>query len=777
MPEFSIGFTSEAWRRGVFWRILVQPAHGRTAPQWRASETPASARKSACDSGCRFGEIVTRQELFEQVWGTDTFVDFEHGLNFAIRQIRSVLNENADLPQYLETIPKRGYRFIASVTPDVYAATPPIPEPEPKRATNWKTAVVFFVALLVLGGVAYTWYWRETHLRVQRAPIVLGEFANRTGDSVFDGTLREGLSIQLEQSPFLQFVSDEQINETLRLMARPKNTLLTPDVAREVCQRVNGTVAFAGSIRLIGNRYSLILRATECATGKTLASTEAEASDKSHVLDAVSKLASEMRRKLGEPLSSVRQYDVPLASVTTPSIEALRCYTEGMQSLSRDFDYSASLSWFQKAIELDPEFAMAHWAIGDVYAILGETNAAVDFTRKAFQLRERVSVREKSLIEANYYYYVLGDVEKARQSCEFLSKLYAFNPDSHNSVAVFAETVGQYDVGLAEYQIALRLSPRSSYLYRDVAYTYLALDRIANASDTLQKAHTMNLDFNMEAIRYSIAFYRDDRSEMSKQVASAAGRPEVENLLLEMEADSAAYIGELSRAREETRRAIESAEREGKKETSALYYAASAVREALLGNAHEAEQLAVSASKYSSGRDVAYGVALAFLYAGDVKAGQAMTEEVENRFTEDTVVKCNYLPALKAKIALLHNNPEKAVEVLTAAKPCELGLPVYSYYNWPNLYPAYIRGEAYLAAHKGAEAVAEFRKVISHRGIVLNEPIGALAHLQLGRAYMMSGQKVAARNAFQAFLTLWKDADPNLPLLARARTELAGISQ
>ncbi len=729
----------------------------------------------------RAGEVVTRQELAAQVWGADTYVDFEHGLNFAIRQIRSVLQDDAENPRYLETVTKRGYRFIAPVKfnghvspQEVPATSTALPEGDHR---NRRLLVFGAIATVVLIALAAFWYARRDRGPTNRPPIVIGGFVNRTGDSVFDQALREGLSVQLEQSPYLRFISDEQVRETLLLMRRPANSDLTPELAREVCQRVNAAVTFGGSIDLIGSRYALTLRATECATGEVLASAQSEANDKSHVLDAVTKLAAEMRVKLGEPLSSVRQYNVPLASVTTSSLEALRCYTEGIQSLARNFDYTEAISWFQKAIELDPSFAAAYWAIGDSYAVLGETKLAADYTRKAFELRERVSVREKALIEANYYYYVLGDVERARRSCEFLSKLYTFNADTHNSLAVFAESVGKFDVGLAEYKEALRLAPERSFLYRDVAYTYLIMERAAEAAEVVKSSRKPDLDADLATLNYSLAFYRGDREDMTRQLAAAAAQPEVENLLLAMEADTAAYGGELRKARALSRRAAESASRTGRKETAAMYEAVAALREAMYGNPALARQWKSSEPNASMGRDVIYAQALAFLYAGDAKRGQALTDEIGRRFPEDTVVNCNYMPALRARLALLRADSQAAIEILSHTGQCEFGVPVYSYYNWPNLYPAYVRGEAYLAANRAPEAAAEFEKIIAHRGLVLNEPIGALAQLQLGRAYKLAGDIAKSRAAYEHFLSLWKQADADVPLYNRAKVEFSNLQK
>ena len=718
----------------------------------------------------RAGEVVTRDELTEQVWGSDTFVDFEHGLNFAIRQIRTALDDDATNPSFVETVHRRGYRFIATVSSNGHTK---LEHPPAKGKAVWRMWAA--LTFLVLGAVGIIWYAREPRSKTMESPILLADFVNNTRDPIFDRALRQGLSVQLEQSPFLRLVSDEQIRETLRMMGRASNTELSPEVARELCQRTNAAVTLAGSIELIGTRYAMHLRAVDCASRALLGSAEARAEDKDQVLDALTNLASDIRRKLGESLGSIRQYNKPVAAATTPSLEALRCYTEGLRVMAEKFDYAESLSWFRKAIEIDPNFALAYWAMGDVYAILGETGEAVQFTRRAFELRDPVSERERELIEANYYYYVLGDVDKARRSCELLANLYPYNEDAHTSLAAFAETIGRYDVGLREYQEALRLAPWRSFLYRDVANTDLMLDRVDEATSMVSKAHEMGLDENLGVTRYSIAFYRNDRVEMSRQLANAAGNPETEDLLLALDADTAAFAGQLGRARVLSQRAAASAERNLKNETSASYYASSALREALFGNFKNSMEQVRIAKNHSSGRDVAYGIALAVTYSGDMNQARRLIEDFATRFPDDTVVKCNYLPTLNARLALLQNNPLHAIEILTPTQSCELGLPVYSYYNWLNLYPAYVRGEAYLAANQGKDAAAEFEKVASHRGITLNEPIGALAHLQLGRAYRLAGDATKSRAHYQDFFALWKDADSDIPFLKSAKKEFAKL--
>jgi eukaryotic-like serine/threonine-protein kinase len=728
---------------------------------------------------CRPSEIVTRKELVEQVWGSETYVDFEHGLNFAIRQIRSALEDDADRPRYLETIPKRGYRFIANVTRNGHGTIESqgtfsqgtVPR---MNLFRWQIlALGAAIVLIMIAGMIF--YLRRTRPPLEKTTIMIDGFVNRTGDPVFDDTIRQGLAIQFQQSPMLRVVAEEQVRDTLKMMGQAVGAGVTPAAAREVCQRTNAAILLDGSIALIGNQYELVLRAVDCATGEIVAGADARSQDKNHVLDAVSSLAADMRGKLGESLSSLRRYATPLAAATTPSLAALRCYTQGIQAQDREFDYKESISWFQKAIELDSNFAMAYWSAGEAYGDLGETNSAKEYMRKAFELRDPVSQREKWLIEGDYYYHVVGDIVKARRSFELLANLYPDSQYAHNSIADTAEMVGDYKVGLAEYLSALRIPPQSSVSYRDVANSYLAMDRVHDALDEVKRAHSAGLDANLSAIRYSIAFYRGDDKAMAQEVSGATGKAGIEDLVLELDADTAAYSGQLRKARSLSERAADSAERSGGKEISAQYHAAWAVREALFGESDHAKEQAMIAKNYVSDRDIAYGVALAGAFAGDLQRAETFTDELARSFPADTIAQCNYLPTLRAKLALAHSNPQQAIAMLAPANSCELGLPNYSYYNWNNLYAVYVRGEAYLAAQSGAKASAEFQKIIAHRGIVLNEPIGALAHLGLSRAYAQSGDKKKARAAYQEFLTLWKDADPDVPVFRHAKAEFSSL--
>jgi DNA-binding winged helix-turn-helix (wHTH) protein/tetratricopeptide (TPR) repeat protein len=718
----------------------------------------------------RPGEVVTREELRNQNWPADTFVDFDNSLNTAINKLREALGDSADSPRFIETLPRRGYRFLAPVTRGDGTARAPDLNGSATAPTRNRTIVAVAAVVALAAGIAGTLLWRGRHAAqlTEKDTIVLGDFANSTGDAVFDGTLREGLSVQLHQSPFLSLVSEEGIHQTLQRMKQLANTRLTPEITREVCQRTSSAAALDGSIALIGTRYSLILKAVNCVNGELLSATEAQANDKSHVLDALGTAASEMRRRLGESLSTVQKYNTPLEQATTPSLEALQAYTLGVNIQ----DDAASLAFLQRAIQLDPNFAMAYSAMG--YSS-GDTALAAGSARKAFELRAGLSEREKLLIEATYYYFGTGDLMKALRSAEVGAQTYPRDPDFRVNLLQCFEPLGQYEASLKESLEFLRLNPHNSFAYRAVALDYLYLNRVEEAEATVKEAHEKGLDSALGPTVYAIGFYHNDASEMVREAASAAGVAGGKELLLALKADTAAYFGHLGKSRELSRRAADSVGRAGWKERAAAYYAASALREALFGNADRAGQQAILVKGRLPGRDITYGLALAMASAGDAGQAQALADDLAKRFPEDTVVQFNYLPTLRAKLALLHANPQEALVILGAASPYELGLPALDFYNWPNLYPVYARGEAYLAAHQGSKAAAEFQKILDHRGIVLNEPIGALAHLQLGRAYAMQGDTAKARAAYQDFLTLWKDADPDIPILLEAKAEYAKL--
>ena len=725
----------------------------------------------------RPGEVVTREELRKEIWPEDTFVDFDNSLNTAINKLREALGDSADNPRFVETLPRRGYRFLAPVsgkdgTPKGTATV--VGTTSTPRNRKTVAAVTGIVLVVGIGGALFLRARHQPRL-TEKDTVVLGDFVNSTGDPVFDGTLREGLSVELQQSPFLSLVSEEGIHQTLRMMGQPANARLTPEIISEVCQRSNSTAALDGSIALIGTRYNLILKAMNCANGDLLASTEAQASDKSHILDALSKAASEMRTRLGESLRTVQKYNTPLEQATTRSLEALQAYSLGFKSLGAG-DSTAALLFFQRATELDRNFAMAYWGMSLAYTNLGETVLTTQNGQRAFELRERLSHLEKLKLECDYFGY-LYDLPKAQRSCELGVQTYPREPFFPFDLGVYSNIVGEYEDGLKYYRKALQLAPQTAFYYRNVVLTYLLMNRINEAVALADEARTKSLDSNFHVpILYGIAFYRDDPSEMAHQVARATGKSGVEDLIFGLQADTAAYSGRLKEAREFSRQASTLARRAGEKETAAGYQAVAALREALFGLTNSAGGRAAEAKDRLTGRDLDYAVALTFAYAEGTNRAQALADGLAQKYPEDVVVEFNYLPTLRAKLALRRGDPEEALGLLKVAAPYELGLPAVGFYNWPNMYPVYVRGEAYLAAHRGPEAAAEFQKILDHRGIVLNEPIGALAHLQLGRAYGLQADTAKARAAYQDFLTLWKNADPDIPILLQAKAEYTKLN-
>jgi eukaryotic-like serine/threonine-protein kinase len=717
------------------------------------------------------GEVVTREELRRHLWPGDTFVDFEHGVNNGVKKLRAVLGDSADHPLYIETLARVGYRFIAPLEQAARASS----RARGQLGMRRRELVAAVIVVVALSAASY-FYFRRTPKLTDKDTIVLADFLNTTGDPVFDGTLRQGMAVQLEQSPFLSIVSEQQIQQIVRMMSQPAEAKLTPEIAREVCQRTGGAAVLEGSIAQIGTQYLLTLTAVNCVSGETLASTESQASDKNHVLDALGKTAADIRNKLGESLSTVQRFDTPLEQATTPSLEALRAFSSG-HKVQFATGSAAAIPFFKRAVELDPNFALAHAWLGRVYGDIGEFGTSADYTRRAYELRDRASEREKYLISAHFHIAVTGNLEMAEQSCKLCIQAYPRAHMPHDFLAgIIFQFEGQYEKAVEEGREAVRLEPDDPIAYATLLFNYIALNRIDEAKSTYANAmrHTLNQAFYCPAL-YEIAFLQNDAAGMAEQVVWSAGKPGVEDGLLALEADTAGYSGRLGEAREFSRRAVDAAERAQEEEAAATYSAVAALREALFGNTDEAKRRAILAMNRSPGRDVRYGAALAFAYAGDVARAQALTEDLSKRFPEDTIVQFNFLPTLRAKLAVQRGNTSEAIENLRAAAPYELGASASATYAWNALYPAFVRGEARLAAHQGKEAAAEFQKILDHRGVVLYEPIGALARLGLARAWALEGDTGRARAAYRDFLTAWKDADPDIPILKQAEAEYAEL--
>jgi serine/threonine protein kinase/tetratricopeptide (TPR) repeat protein len=642
----------------------------------------------------------------------------------------------------------------------------------------WKFLVPVAVILVAaaIGGAFFFRSRQTTHRLTDKDTIVLADFANSTGDAVFDGTLRQGLSVQLEQSPFLSIVPEQQVQQTLQMMGQMPDAKLTPEIARELCQRMGSAAVLDGSIAQIGTQYLLTVKAVNCVSGQSVASTEAQASDKNHVLEALGKTASDIRNKLGESLSTVQKLDTPLEQATTPSLEALKALSSGRRVWFTTGE-AAAIPFYKRATELDPSFALAYAWLGIASTSIGESSIAAGYTRKAYELRDRTSEPEKYFISAVFHKEVTGNIEKAEQSCKLWIQDYPRSdiPHVYLSGAIYP-VIGQYEEAVEEAREAVRLKPDSPISYAFLMFNYTALNRLDEAKVTYRQALERKLKSTFfHFALYQIAFLQNDAAGMAQQVVRSADQPGAEDVLLGLEADTAAYSGRIREAQEFSRRAMDSAERTQEKEPAATYSALSGLREALFGNAEEARRRATLALQRSAGRDVQYGSALALAYAGDDERARTLTDDLGKRFPEDTMVQFNYLPTLRAKLALSRGNVSEAIENLRVAAPHELGQTTFSTYGWNALHPVFVRGEGYLAAHQGNEAAAQFQKILNHRGIVVNQPIGALAHLGLARAYVLQGDTVKAKTAYKDFLTLWKDADPDIPILKEAKAEYAKL--
>jgi eukaryotic-like serine/threonine-protein kinase len=625
--------------------------------------------------------------------------------------------------------------------------------------------VVALVFVVAVGG--WLFFSRKAHALTEKDTIVLADFANATGDAVFDGTLRQGLSVQLEQSPFLSIIPDQQVQQTLQMMDQKPDAKLTSEIARELCERTSSAAVLDGSIAQIGSRYLLTLKAVNCTNGETLASTEAQASNKDHVLDALGKTASDIRGKLGESLGSVQKFDTPLAQATTPSLEALKAFSSGIKVFF-NAGAPAALPFFKNAIELDPNFAAAYAWEGHMYGDIGEAGLAAEPLRKAYDLRGHTSERERYFISADFHLQFTGDLEKAVQDCELWIQAYPREVLAHTLLAgLIYPLMGQYEKALEQGTEATRLDPNFIFGYSTRVFAYIALNRLDEAKVTYDQAIRRKLySAFYPDVLYSIAFLQNDTAGMAHQVTLSAGKPGTEHRLLGAEGDTAAYFGRLRAAREFTNRATDSAQRHQETGSAATYSASAALREALFGNLDEARRLA--AVPRSTEREVQSDAALALAYAGDDKRAQALADDLNKRFPEDTVIQFVGLPAIRARLALNKRNYSEAIGDLRPGLPYELSVI-------GQMLPAYVRGEAYLAAHQGSEAAAEFQKILDHPGVVINSPNGALAHLQIGRAYAMQGDSAKAKAAYHDFLTLWKDGDPDIPLFIAAKSEYAKL--
>ena len=688
---------------------------------------------------------------------------------------------NPDIPQKLEEIIEKAlekdreirYQHAADIRADLKRLKRDTESEKselalsPPRLTNTKNwlllAAVAVVGLAVMIAVFWLYPGHKSKL-TEKDTIVLADFANSTNDPVFDGTLRQGLAVQLEQSPFLSLISDERMRQTLRLMGQPADAKLTPEIGREICQRTQSAAVLSGSIASLGNQYVLGLRAVNCRTGDSLAEEQETADGKEQVLRMLSQAATKLRGRMGESLKSVEKFDAPLEQATTPSLAALQAYSLGRKTFLGG-DAAAAISPLKRAIQLDPSFAQAHAVLGLSYMSWGEFQLGEENIRKAYELRERASEQERFFIELHYYQIVFGDLQKARQIGELWAQTYPRNAFPLGNLGGIYATLAQYDKAMMTFSEALRLDPDVPARQLQVADTFISLNRFQEALAATEQLQARRPDAReLHLFLYRIAFDESDSGGMAREVAWSVGKPEYEPRFLGVEAGRSAYYGKMREARELTDRAVALAKREQREETAANYEAWQALTEAIFGNGMEAQKRASAALKFSSTRPTVMLTAV----AGESARTPALIADLNKRYPDDTFLQNTWLPLIKAQLALNGNEPQTSIQVLQRAKPYELSFE-------DALVSAFVRGNAYLSAHRPAEAATEFQKILDHRGVVFVAPWGPLAHVGLARAYALQGDTAKASAAYQDFFTLWKDADPDVPILQKAKAEYAKL--
>jgi DNA-binding winged helix-turn-helix (wHTH) protein/tetratricopeptide (TPR) repeat protein len=741
-------------------------------------------------------EIVSKEELLKEVW-PDSFVE-EANLSQHIFKLRKALGDSPEGERYIVTLPGRGYRFAVPVrtiteggdvliaqmrsraqivieehAPEPVETLPALPPPS-RLKSKWllpaaiAAAIVGFGLLLVLRHHQVLSFFHRSRALTETDTVVLADFANSTGDPVFDSTLRQGLAVQLEQSPFWSVISEQRMQQTLRLMDRPADARINLETAREICARTGSAAVIEGSIASLGTQYVLGLRTENCRNGDVLAEEQAQAARKEDVLGALDKTAISLRSKLGESLSSVEKYATPVEEATTPSLDALNAYSLGRKVFFEKGNTPA-LPYLQRAVELDPNFAIAYRALGTMYGNLNQSGRMAENLRKAYELREKVSQRERFYIESSYYWMGTGELEKAIPADELWRQSYPRDYALYVHLGAIYVRLGNLEKALEETRESVRLEPNSGINQSVLCLAYIYLDRLDEAEAVLKQAEERKLESEgLPGARYGLAFLKGDTAQMARTVSAAMGKPGTEDVLLDAQANTEAWHGRWKDARQLTQRAMSSAEQNDAKETAAWYEAGTALGEVESGMREEARSDAYAAIKLASNRDVLERVALALALAGDTAAAEKLAAELERTFPLDTLVQRYWLPAISAAVALQHKDPKRAVQLLQVMGPIELG-------DHGDFFAIYLRGEAYLMLRDGNAAAAEFQKFMDHRGPVGNFPLGVLARLQLARAYALSGDKTKATIAYQDFLTLWKDADPDIPVLKQAKGEYAKL--
>jgi eukaryotic-like serine/threonine-protein kinase len=730
-----------------------------------------------------FGLVLYEMATSRRAFSGDTAANLHNAIlteaPVPVHELNSALPHKLEevIDKSLQKDRERRYRSAAEMRADLNTVALDIEPAVALRTPVRRWKLLAAITLLIATAVGGAWYWRsrDTVRLTDQNTIVLAEFANSTGDPVFDGTLRQAMAIQLEQSPFFSVLSDSRVGETLKLMTRPANQRLTGDVAREVCLRNNAKALLSGSIAPVGEHYLLAVKAVNCQTGDSLASAEAEAESRNQVLKALAEIGNQLRRTLGESLASVEKFNQPLEEATTSSLEALQSFTEGRRIGAERGD-AAAIPFTKRAVELDPSFAHAYASLGVSYCNLGQVSLGIQNIKKAYTLRDRVNQRERFYIDAQYYALVIGDLRKASQTYTLWIEAYPKDTGiPHNDLSVYLRVLGQWEKAAVEAQQAVHLM-HNEYAYSNLAQSYMALNRLDQARAALDEARDHNVDSEILSFaRYYLAFLQGDAGLMQQQLAWANGKAEVEDQLLSAQADTEMYRGHLVKGRELSLQAVNSASHAHFSEHSAKWRLEQAMAEVEVGYAAEARRAAAQALALSSGPSARIMAAIALARAGDAVRAGKLADNLDHEFPFDTMLQNYSLPTIRAAIELDKNDPRTAIETLRVAVPYDLADADFGGAFCPNLHPVYVRGLAYLKTGQGQQAAAEFQKILDHPGIGLNFVTAALAHLQLARAQAMMGDKAAARKSYQDFLTLWKDANPDIPIYRQAKAEYARL--
>ena len=644
------------------------------------------------------------------------------------------------------------------------------------RSARRRRIAIPAAAIVVLGGLIGGWLYhaRRTRILTDKDTIVLADVSNSTGDPVFDDTLKQALATDFQQSPFLSVVSERRVRDTLKLMGHSLEERLTPEVAQEICQRTGSKLTVAGSIASLGSKYVLGLNAASCQTGDSIARQQVQVAKKEDVLDALDNVVTTLREKVGESRSTIEKYDTPIKEATTPSLEALKAYSLGIKTRSAQGD-SAAIPLFKRAIELDPKFAMAFAHLGISYVNLAQPALGSENIQKAYGLRERASEPEKLTISAYYFTQVTGEVEKAIQNYELWAQAYPRDYVPHNNLAVIYSRLGQYEKALAESLESVRLDPEGSQTRANLVSFYCRTNRLEEAKIAYQQALARKKEYwYLHESRFAVAFLESDTTEMDRQLGWAAGKPS-EDVFLSSQGEVEAFSGHLVKARELSRRAIESAQHSDKAEDAATLQMKAALREAEFGNGAQVRSETASALAVSPTISIRILVALALARAGDSDRAQKMADDLQKENALNTMINGYWLPTIRAAVEINRKNPEKAIQILQAATPYELGNPLPQLAFGASLYPVYLRGQAYLLLRQGSSAGAEFQKYVDHRSVVNSYPLGALARLGLARSYALQGDTAKARAAYQDLFAIWKDTDPDIPILKEAKAGYAKL--